>query len=160
MHAEPQKEHQWLHKFVGEWTYETVAEMKPGEPPSTFTGSERVRSIGGLWVQGEGQGEMPGGGAATMVITLGYDPRRGRYVGTWLGSMMTHLWVYEGSVDAAGRVLTLDTEGPSMSDPAKLTRYQDVFEFRGDDQRVLTARVLGDDGQWQQIMTTTYRRKK
>lgn len=26
--------------------------------------------------------------------------------------MMTHLWIYEGSLDQAGRVLTLDTEGP------------------------------------------------
>ena len=28
MHAEPQKEHQWLHKLVGEWTYESEAVME------------------------------------------------------------------------------------------------------------------------------------
>jgi hypothetical protein len=39
---------------------------------------------------------MPGGGAATMFLTLGYDPQRERYVGTWIGSMMTHLWGVRG----------------------------------------------------------------
>jgi hypothetical protein len=39
MMTEPQKEHQWLHKFVGEWTYEADATCDPGQPPSKFTGS-------------------------------------------------------------------------------------------------------------------------
>ena len=30
MNTEPQKEHQWLQKLVGEWTYETDVEMKNG----------------------------------------------------------------------------------------------------------------------------------
>jgi hypothetical protein len=33
MQAEPQKEHQWLQKLVGEWTYETEAIMEPDQPP-------------------------------------------------------------------------------------------------------------------------------
>jgi hypothetical protein len=65
MNTEPQKEHQWLQKLVGEWTYETEAMMSPDQPPERATGTESVRSIGGLWVVGEGQGEMPCGGAAT-----------------------------------------------------------------------------------------------
>jgi Protein of unknown function (DUF1579) len=35
-----------------------------------------VRSLGGLWILAEGQGEMPGCGAATTVLTLGYDPQK------------------------------------------------------------------------------------
>ena len=96
MKIEPQREHEWLHKLVGEWTSEMEATMEPGKPPEKCTGTERVRSLGGLWIVGEGQGEMPGGGLATMILTLGYDPARKRYVGTWIGSMMSHLWVYDG----------------------------------------------------------------
>jgi hypothetical protein len=33
-----------------------------------------------------------------------------RFVGTFVGSTMTHLWVNEGVLEAAGRALTLDTE--------------------------------------------------
>src|ERR687892_1559286 len=158
MQTEPQNEHQCLQQLVGDWTYEAEATMEPGQPPSKFEGSERVRALGGLWILAEGQGEMPGCGAATTVLTLGYDPQKQRYVGTWIGSMMTHLWVYNGALDAAGRVLTLEAEGPSMAGDGTMAAYRDVIELTDDDQRVLTAHVLGDDGTWQQFMTSHYRR--
>lgn len=163
MKAEPQKEHRWLDKLVGEWTFEAEA-MAPGKPPEKSGGTERVRSLGGLWIVAEGQGEMPGGGMATMIITLGYDPQRQRYVGTFVGSMMTHLWVYDGALDSTERVLTLETEGPDM-DPntaakGKMRKYRDIIELKSDDHRILTSHALGDDGKWHGFMTANYRRKK
>lgn len=160
MLAEPQKEHAWLQKLVGEWSYEHEAIMKPGEPPLKASGVESVRSLGGLWIVAEGRGEMPCGGDATMILTLGYDPQKKGYVGTWVGSMMTTLWVYEGTMDASGRVLTLEADGPSMADPAKMVRYRDVIEVKNDDHRLLTSHVQGEDGRWIQFMTANYRRKK
>ncbi len=159
MQAEPQGEHRWLQNLVGEWAYETEAQMEPGKPLEKFTGTEIVRSLGGLWILAEGQGEMPGGGAATMMLTLGYDPQRKRYVGTWVGSMMTHLWVYDGVMDADGKTLTLDTEGPDMFVEGKMAKYRDVYEFKSDDHRILTSHVLGADGNWLKFMTANYRRK-
>jgi hypothetical protein len=158
--AQPQKEHQWLQRLVGEWTCEMEATMEPGKPAEKSTGTESVRSLGGLWIVGDGQGEMPGGGAATMVLTLGYDPQKQRFVGTWVGSMMTNLWVYEGTLDAAERVLTLNAEGPSMSGDGKMAKYQDRIELESDDHRVLTSHVLGVDGEWHGFMTAHYRRNK
>ena len=160
MNTEPQKEHQWLQKFLGEWTSEAEASMEPGKAPETFKGTESVRSLGGLWIVAEGQGEMPGAGTAGTIMTLGYDPRKKRYTGTWIGSMMDHLWVYDGGLDAAERVLTLDTEGPGMTDQSKMDRYRDVIEFKSDDHRVLTSHHLGEDGTWRPFMTAHYRRKK
>ncbi|MBD2077527.1 DUF1579 domain-containing protein [Phormidium sp. FACHB-592] len=159
MHAEPQKEHQWLQKLVGEWTYETEVKMESGQPTENPTGTETVRSVGGLWFLAEGQGEMPGGGAATTLMTLGYDPQKQRYVGTWIGSMMTYLWVYEGELDANETVLTLNSDGPSMTGDEKMAKYRDVIEFKSDDYRVMTSHMLGDDGQWHHFMTAHYRRK-
>jgi hypothetical protein len=158
--AEPQKEHRWLQRLVGEWTSEAEMSVGPGKPPERTRGSERVRSIGGLWIVADGDGEMPGGGRATMVLTLGYDPQRQRYVGTWIGSMMTHLWIYEGTLDAAERVLTLEAEGPSMEAEGKMVKYRDVIELKSDDERVLTSHMRRDDGSWQEFMTATYRRKR
>lgn len=160
MKAEPQKEHKWLQRLVGEWTLEAEAMMGPGEPPVKTTGTETVRSLGGLWTVAEGEGEMPGGGTGTSIMTLGYDPQRQRFVGTWVGSMMTHLWVYEGSLDADERVLTLECEGPSFSGDGTLSPYRDVIELRSDDHRVLTSHVRGEDGNWQAFMTAHYRRRK
>lgn len=159
MHTEPQKEHEWLQRLVGDWSFEAEG-MEPGQPPHKSGGTQSTRSIGGLWIVGEGQGEMPGGGAATMIITLGYDTRTNRYVGTWIGSMMAHLWVYDGWLDDAKRVLTLEADGPSMSGDGTLSKYRDSIEIRSDDHHVLTSHVLADDGTWKKFMTAEYRRKK
>ncbi len=161
MFAEPQKEHKWLQQFVGEWTYENECSMGPDQPPMKATGTESVRSLGGLWVLCEGRGEMPGGGAATTVMTLGYDPVKQRYVGTFVASMMTHLWVYDGGLDLEGTTLTLDTVGPNFGGaPGAMAKYKDVIEFKSNDHRVLTSHMLGDDGKWHQFMTAHYRRRK
>jgi Protein of unknown function (DUF1579) len=160
MKAEPQKEHQWLQHLVGEWRYEGEATMEPGQPSAKFEGAESVRSLGGLWILAEGQGEMPGCGAATTVLTLGYDPQQQRYVGTWIGSMMTHLWIYDGTLDAAERVLTLNAEGPHMAAEGKMAQYKDVIEFKSEDHRVLTSHTLGEDGEWHGFMRANYRRVK
>jgi hypothetical protein len=160
MKTEQQKEHEWLQQLVGEWTYESECSMEPGKPPEKFKGSENVRSIDGLWVLCESRGEMPGGDMATMVMTLGYDPQKQRFVGTWVGSMMTQLWVYDGSLDAAEKVLTLNSEGPSCTGDGKLVKYKDVIEIKNEDYRVLTSHMLGEDGEWYPFMTANYRRKR
>lgn len=67
MKVEIQKEHEWLQKLVGDWTYESEMPMEPGAAPTKFTGTETVRSIGGIWILAEGKGEMPGGGTATTM---------------------------------------------------------------------------------------------
>jgi hypothetical protein len=160
MFASPQKEHEWLHKLVGNWTFESECLGEPGQPAEKHRGTETVKSLGGLWIVGESEGDMPGGGIAKMMITLGFDPKRDRFVGTWVGSMMANLWVYEGQLDAAGRVLTLNAEGPSFADPEKRAKYQDIIEIKSDDHRTLSSRTLGDDGKWTHFMTAHYRRTK
>jgi hypothetical protein len=160
MKAEPQNEHRWLQKLVGDWTYEGEASIEPDKPAEKMTWTETVRSLGGLWILAEGHGEMPGGGTGTTIMTLGYDPQKQRYVGTFIGSMMTNLWIYEGVLDAAGTVLTLDTEGPNMAVEGKTAKYKDVIEWKSDDHRVLASHMLADDGKWHLFMTANYRRKK
>lgn len=160
MKAEVQKEHQWLQKFVGEWNYETQHCVEPGKAPETFRGTESVRSLGGVWIVAEGQGQCPGGGETTTLMTLGYDPQKGHFVSTWICGMMTYLWSCKGTLDASEKVLTLEAEGPSMDGDGTLATYRDTIEFKSDDHRTLTATVLGKDGQWTEMMTAHYYRKK
>ncbi|MCA1586881.1 MAG: DUF1579 domain-containing protein [Acidobacteria bacterium] len=158
METQAQKEHQWLAQLVGDWTYESEGDMLDGKPPVKQTGKERVRSLDGLWVVCESSGDSPDAGPSAMVMTLGYDSARKRYVGTFIASMMTHLWVYDGQLDAAEKVLTLDAEGPSVTTEGKTAKYKDRIEVKGPDHRVMTSAFLGDDGEWHQFMTANYRR--
>jgi hypothetical protein len=159
MPEQPQPAHHWLQKLVGEWTYESTTHLGTDQPEETFFGTETVRSLGGLWIVAEGHGEMcSGGGDMTTIMTLGYSQSTQRYVGTWVGSMMTYLWVYDGELDAAEQVLTLTSEGPAMSGNGT-AQYKDAIAFKGDDRRILMSSLLGEDGQWQLFMTTTYRRQ-
>ncbi len=159
MHAEPQKQHQWLDQFVGDWISEMEYRTGSDQPPSKSKGTEVVRSLGGLWMIAEGVGEMPDATAGKTMMTLGYDPQSDRYLGTFIGSMMTHLWIYNGSLDAAGKILTLDTEGPNFSQTA-ISPYKDIIEFVSDDHRVMTSQILNDDGNWHQFMTAHYWRQR
>lgn len=155
----PQKEHAWLKTLVGQWTTQAECMGPDGQTMKDQPrGTEVVKMLGDLWVIGEGEGSMPGGGRFSMRVTLGFDPLRNRFVGTWIGSMMTSLWVYEGELDASEKILTLNAEGPSFTDPAKTAKYQDIIELKNDRERTLTSRCLGDDGAWVQFMTVTYRR--
>ena len=157
---EPQAEHKWLQKLVGEWTMEGECSMGPDQATMKSTGTESVRSIGELWTMGEGRGEMPDGAPALTFMTLGYDPAQKRFVGTFVGSMMTHMWIYNGSLDASGKVLTLDTEGPDFSGGTGMVAYQDIIEFKSDDHRVLSSQLRDKDGNWQKFMSANYYRKK
>jgi hypothetical protein len=101
---------------------------------------------------------MPGGGIGRTIITLGYDTAKKRFVGSFIGSMMTNLWIYDGELDAATNTLSLDTEGPSFSGDGTMAKYRDVVELKSDDHRILRSSVLGGDGTWTQFMTAHYRR--
>jgi Protein of unknown function (DUF1579) len=159
MHAEPQKQHQWLDKFIGEWISETEYRMGSDQPLSTIKGTEVVRSLGGVWIIAEGSGEMPDASSGKTMMTLGFDPQSDRFVGTFIGSMMTHLWIYNGSLDAEEKRLTLDTEGPNFSQGA-IAPYKDIIEFVSNDHRIMTSQILMDDGNWNHFMTAHYRRQK
>ncbi len=152
-------QHQWLDQFIGEWRSECECQMGSDQPTEKSQGTEIGRSIGGLWMVTEGSGTAPDGTPAQTIMTLGFDPERDRFVGTFVCSMMPHLWHYEGRLDTAGKVLTLDTEGLNFSQTA-LAKYQDIIEFVSDDHRIMTSQILGEDGQWTQFMTAHYHRRK
>lgn len=158
MKSEPLKQHHWLKKFVGEWTTESTMSMGPGKPPEVSKGTEVVRMVGDLWIICEGEGSI-GGETWSYVTTLGFDPERNIFVGTWVGSMMTKLWLYEGFLNADETYLTLNSTGPSMSGDGKITEYQDNTEFKSDNHRLFVGRFLGEDGQWQEMFQTHLIRK-
>ena len=56
--------------------------------------------------------------------------------------MMPHLWVYDGELDASGRILSLYSVGPLMDGSGATGDYKDVIEFFSDDQRDLIREIF------------------
>lgn len=156
----PEPQHEWLKRFVGEWKFEAECMAEPGKPPVKATGTESVRMLGDLWFIAEGQGDMPSGGPMRSVMTVGYDPGKKRFVGSWVCSVMASMFVYEGELDTAANRLPLNTTGPNPMEPGKLGTFQDVLEIHGPDRRVLWSQVRNDDGTWTKMMSATYTRVK
>lgn len=158
--SKPREEHRFLERLVGDWvvTSSTGHEnYDPGDPAKVWT--ENVRSVGGLWFIAECRGAMPDGSPGQMVMTLGYDPRLGHYVGTWIGSMMDKLWIYKGWIEPDGKTLTLEAEGPSFEDPQKTDVYHDVIRFIDDDRRTFSGSVRLPDGTFKTFMTSEMQRR-
>jgi len=153
MQTEPKPQHRWLEQLVGNWTFESEALMGPDQPPMKSAGTQATRMLGGLWMLGEGQSDM-----GTMLFTLGFDSKAGHFVGSFIGSMMDLLWIYDnGWLDAAEKVLTLEANGPNFEQTG-IARYQDSFEIVGHDHHILRSQIQQPDGSWLQFMTSHYRR--
>lgn len=157
--TKPTDQHKWLHQLVGEWDVTIEAMGEGGGEGQQMESSESMRKLGELWVIGEGKAAA-GGNEFRSMLTLGYDPAQKSFVGSWIDTVQTRMWVYRGSLDEEQKVLTLEAEGPSFSDPTKTTDYRDVIELKGPDHRTLTSSARGDDGEWITFMRADYRRTK
>lgn len=155
----PEKEHQWLEQFVGKWEATSECSMGPDQPPIKSEGSMSSRMLGGFWVISEVSYETPGS-TMNAIQTIGYDPAKKKYVGTWVDSATSHMWNYEGTVDESGKVLALDAEGPNFMADGKMTTFRDAYEFESPDLIISTSSILMDDGKWVTFMTGEMRRVK
>jgi hypothetical protein len=72
----PEKEHDWLHRLIGDWDFADECFMGTDQPPMKSTGEFTVRSLGGLWVLCEGISDALDGTPVPSIITLGYDPQK------------------------------------------------------------------------------------
>lgn len=153
---EPTLEHNWLLQLVGDWTFESECDFGPDQPPMKSTGKQTTRSLGSLWTVGEMQNDGPDEQKHFSIFTLGFDIAKQRFVGTFVSSCMTHLWPYNGQLDAAHQVLTLDSEGPSFAGDGTMAKYQDIVEIMNKDHYVLKSRFQNPDGSWTQFMIANY----
>jgi len=154
----PTKEHELLKQFLGEWETDMEAVMAPGQAPIKCKGKMSSKAVGGFWVLNELSGEMMG--VKTLGYqTIGYDPAAKKYVGTWVDSMTDHMWKYTGTVDSTGKTLTLEADGPSFTEPGKMCKFRDAYEFKSKDHIVATSTMQDNDGKWTVIMTGNMKRK-
>ncbi|MFZ4573340.1 MAG: DUF1579 domain-containing protein [Phycisphaerales bacterium] len=150
--------HRWLHSLVGTWEFEAECAPTPGGPVEKGTGRETVRALGDYWIIAESRNRMAGCDEMTAVLTVGYDNPRERFIGSWICSAMSTMFVYEGELDPEERMLPLRTTGPNPMDSMKPATFQDVIELQDRDNRLFWSAMLGEDGTWRRFMTARYRR--
>lgn len=148
---------EFLKALAGEWSVVSETTLGPGQEAVRLESREVARIIGGKWLIAEGTGTAAGA-PFTSILTLGFDPFEGQFVGTWISGRQTHLWTYSGSLDASGSSLTLVTEGPLMGDPETTARYREVIEVEGPDRKVMRSMILGPDGEWFEFQRAEYQR--
>lgn len=135
--AESDEAHAWLRRMVGEW------EMTGGG----WTLTETIEPMGDLWVVT--RGAAPGVGATfNSMTTFGFDPALGQFVGSYVDTMQTKMWTYRGFLSEDGTTLTLETEGPSMTDPTKTALYRDQYILDDDNAKRLVSSAQDEDGTW------------
>lgn len=148
----PTEAHAWLKKFEGEW--EAVG--RPASPTpgmSEFRGGGVGTMFGDFWVEIRQHADM-GGVKFKAIQTIGYDPEKKKYFGTWIDTNSSHMWFYEGDLDASGKKLSLVAEGPSFIDPTQTAKYRDSYEFVSDDHYIARAEIQDPAGQWILMMTS------
>ena len=155
----PTPEHEWLQKFEGKWSSVSKGNLGPDQPKIESKGTVTSQAVGGFWIVNRFEFEVMGSSVAG-VQTLGFDSAKGKFTGSWIDSGSDHAWTYEGSLNADKTKLTLNTEGPNLLDPTKMSKFRDAYEFKSADEVVATSAIQLEDGAWMVFMKGTMTRIK
>jgi hypothetical protein len=157
MMENPSPQHAWLKQLVGEWEMESECSPGPDQPPQKTVARMHCRLLGQMWLIAEIEGPDPEGNHWQNIMTIGYDPRQECYVGTFVASMMTHLWPYRGVLESDGKKLPLASTGPKF-DGSGMGQFRDTIEIVDADHWLFHSEFQGDDGNWNPMMTAQVRR--
>lgn len=146
-----------LRRDVGAWDCDLRFYADPNGPPATSQAVETNHMVGNVWVVGDFKGEMAGTsfhGSSQM----GYDPKKKKYIGSWIDSASPYPTAMEGSYDPSTKMLTIVGTGKDPNGGE--TKMKLVTVYKEDDTRTMTMYIGAGGDQWQRIMEVDYRRKK
>jgi hypothetical protein len=114
--ATPGAPHKLLAEMAGSWSVKSRWWMDSHEPPMESTGtSEQKMVLDGRFLQQDFSGDMMGSPFAGIGFT-GYNNHTGKFVSTWMDSMGTGIYYFEGSAGADGKTIT---QTCSYDDPVR-----------------------------------------
>ena len=154
---QPQKEHLWLKQLVGEWDSECEMFMEEGKPAEKSKGTESGKMLGDFWAVMKNKGQFQGK-EFVGVFTLGFDPEKKSFIGTWYDNMSSYMWQYTGKIDSAGKTLTLESEGPCPGHGGKIMKVREILEIKTPEHKVFTS-MVEKDGKWVKGMVINYRKR-
>ena len=117
----------------GSWKTRTKSWLSPGEPPVKSEGHcEQKMILGGRFLHQEFNGDMMGAPFVGIGVN-GYDNHTQKYVSTWMDSMATGLYYFEGQADAEGKTIT---QTCPYDDPMKgPVTWRSITRFIDDNSR-------------------------
>ena len=155
--ATPGEPHKSLARMAGSWSVKCKSWMEPNKPPMESTGTcEQKMILDGRYLQQEFTGEMMGSPFTGLGI-IGYDNHTKKCVSTWIDSMSTGIYFFEGTASEDGKTITQESnyDDPVMG-PMK---YRSVTRIV--DENTLEFEMYGTDkrGKEEKMMEMTYTRK-
>jgi Protein of unknown function (DUF1579) len=156
--AIPTAPHQMFAKLAGTWTTRTKAWMEPDKPPMEGTGTcEQKTLLGGRYLQQDYSGEMMGN-TFTGINLLGYDNHTKKYVSTWIDSMSTGIYYFEGTASTDGKTITQEC---SYDDPVKGPAvWRSVTRIVDDNTIEYVMHLTPKGGKEEKMMEMTVTRKR
>ena len=153
----PTKEHQKLAVRAGSWDA-SIESMGPTGSMEKSKGKSVAKvAYGGFWLVEDFKAEFMGMKFQGQGMT-GYDPVKGKYVGTWVDSMSPYLMTLEGNFDDTGKILTMTGMGMGMD--GKMAKHRLVTHEKNANHAVMEMFVTGPDGKEMKAMTINYTRGK
>jgi hypothetical protein len=148
-----------LEPLVGTFDAKVRMWMDPSRPPDDSAGtSVNTWVLGDRFVQTRYEGVFLGE-AFNGVGYTGYDNVMKKYQGTWMDTGSTAIMTSVGSIDAAGKVITMKA---TTSDPAtgKVTTSDQKITIADNDHHTIEMWGKGPDGKTFKMMEIQYTRKK
>jgi len=156
--ATPGAPHNLLAGMAGSWHTRTRCWMEPGMPAMESTGTcEQKTLLGGRYLQQDFAGNMMGMPFNGIGLT-GYDNHKQRYVSTWMDSMSTGIFFFEGTAGADGRTITQQC---LYDDPVRgPVKWRSVTKIVNDDTHLFEMYITDKSDKEEKMMEITYTRKK
>ncbi len=139
---------EWLKQLEGTW----ITSSGAADAPAANKGVMKSRMIGELWLVNESTASV-GSMNVEALQTIGYDKEKKQFTSSWIDSFLNYQWLYTGTLDEAGKVLTFEATGPDMSKPDQTREYRDIYELKSENEIVTTAQIKNEDGDWETMMT-------
>ena len=149
--------HAELQRKAGDWTVRCTYFMGGEADPIEVDGVEHGQMLGELWCNSRFEADMLGSPLRGNG-SIGFDPVKEKYVGTWKDSATPFLYTFEGDFDADANVLEMSGVNfdPVRRCPAT---YRSRLEFTSADQHVLELSIDVPDGAPIRVLRYEYTRK-
>jgi hypothetical protein len=150
--------HKVLAGMAGSWSTKSKCWMEPDTPPMESTGTcEQKMLFDGRYLQQEYAGEMMGNPFSGICV-IGYDNHTKKYVSTWIDSMSTGIYFFEGAAGPDGKTITQESH---YDDPVKgPMKWRAVTRIVDDDNLVFAMYGTDKKGKEEKMMEMTYTRKR